>query len=367
MSNAKNLTNQNLKPFAPIVTLIPYLLLMGFSGVGIASILRLAASTTYFWIKRYLDLGSKGLERNKRGRPIGSGRLLDPEQEKIIQDIITKNPDPREHDLNSTSWKRKTIVELVKHEFGIDVSVTTIGNYLKRWGFTNQVCTKVAYQRDPLKIAKYILETFLDIYKRSKESNIPIYWSDEAGAHSESTKVKSYSPRGVTPVIHTTGSRLKTNIISAVANDGTMRYMVYDTSMNGKMFITFMQRLINTSETKIFLIVDNLRAHHSKLVQKWLKEHYDKIEVFYLPPYCPHLNPDEYLNHLIKQRLAAQPQARTKAEFTETVRKIMRGLQKDRGLMKRIFLNENIWYASGIKNLMEKAFRAFKKTTDNSK
>ena len=57
-----------------------------------------------------------------------------------------------------------------------------------------------------------------------------------------------------------------------------------------------MRRLIKDAKRTVFLILDNLRVHHAKLVKAWLERHEDEIEVFYLPSYSPELNPDEYLN-----------------------------------------------------------------------
>jgi transposase len=63
-----------------------------------------------------------------------------------------------------------------------------------------------------------------------------------------------------------------------------------------------MHNLIRGANGKmVFLIVDNLRVHNNKKDQEWLKKNFDKIKVFYLPTYCPDLNPDQYLNHLIKR------------------------------------------------------------------
>ena len=54
-------------------------------------------------------------------------------------------------------------------------------------------------------------------------------------------------------------------------------------------------------DKKVFLILDNLKVHHGKTVQAWLNENETRIGVFYLPPYAPGRNPDEYLNHCLKQ------------------------------------------------------------------
>ena len=49
--------------------------------------------------------------------------------------------------------------------------------------------------------------------------------------------------------------------------------MIYENRMNSKTFIKFMRRLIKDSDSKIFLILDNLKVHHSYVVRDWLKEH----------------------------------------------------------------------------------------------
>ena len=48
------------------------------------------------------------------------------------------------------------------------------------------------------------------------------------------------------------------------------------------------------------MILDNLKVHHGKLAAAWLEKNKEKIEVFFLPPYAPEYNPDEYLNHALK-------------------------------------------------------------------
>jgi transposase len=89
-----------------------------------------------------------------------------------------------------------------------------------------------------------------------------------------------------------------------------MRWKVFSGALNAKLLIGFLQRLTRPQQRKIFLILDNLRVHHSKLVKRWREENADKIEVFYLPSYSPELNPDELLNADLKQRVTTAP-ART--------------------------------------------------------
>ena len=82
-------------------------------------------------------------------------------------------------------------------------------------------------------------------------------------------------------------------MISAITNTGKSMFALYDTSINVERFIDFMQGVIDSNDKKVYLIVDNLRVHHAKLVKAWIKEHEDQIAIFYLPPYSPEFNPDE--------------------------------------------------------------------------
>ncbi|MGB5965689.1 MAG: transposase [Sulfurimonadaceae bacterium] len=73
--------------------------------------------------------------------------------------------------------------------------------------------------------------------------------------------------------------------------------------MDTDLFVTFLERLIKSSDKKVFLILDNLRVHHSKIVKAWVKEHQEQIALFYLPAYSLDLNPDEYLNNDFKRNV----------------------------------------------------------------
>ena len=89
-------------------------------------------------------------------------------------------------------------------------------------------------------------------------------------------------------------------MISAVSSQGKVRFMIYQDTMNQQRLLRFLKRLVRSSKRKVFLILDNLKIHHGKLVSDWLEKRKDKIEVFFLPPYAPEYNPDEYLNHALK-------------------------------------------------------------------
>ncbi|MGV6859616.1 MAG: transposase [bacterium] len=85
---------------------------------------------------------------------------------------------------------------------------------------------------------------------------------------------------------------------------------------------------VKDSKRKVFLILDNLRVHHAKLVKSWLEEHEEQIEVHYLPAYTPDLNPDEYMNCDLKQGIRASSPARSQEPLKKKVLSHMRKPQR---------------------------------------
>ena len=116
--------------------------------------------------------------------------------------------------------------------------------------------------------------------------------------------------------------------------------------MTAKVLIRFMGRLIKDTCHKVFLILDNLRVHHAKLVKAWVEKHKEQIEVYYLPSYSPDMNPDEYLNCDLKQGIRASSPARTQAQLEK---KVLSHLRKIQALPNRVisyFSHPAIQYAS---------------------
>jgi transposase len=97
---------------------------------------------------------------------------------------------------------------------------------------------------------------------------------------------------------------------------------------------------------KVFLILDNLKVHHSKIVQAWLEKNKEKIEVFYLPSYSPELNPDEYLNNSLKGRVHSGERAQNADQLESKARRHMRSLQNNRHKTKKFFEHRCVAYAA---------------------
>ncbi len=297
------------------------------------------------WVRSYKAKGVKGIRSRPRGIKVGDGRSLLVEQEKEIQLLITdKTPDQLK--MPYALWTRKAVKELIEETMGIKIAIRTVGDYLKRWGFTPQKPLKRAYEQSPAKVKKWLKEEYPDIKSQAKREKAEIYWGDETGIRSDTQHGRSYAPKGKTPVIRLSAKRSSSNMISAITNQGKVRFQVYDGTMNADRLIGFMKRLIKDAKRKVFFILDNLRVHHAKKVKEWLVKHKKKIEVFYLPAYSPELNPDEYLNCDLKAGVHSRAPARNNKQLKDKVISHMRMLQKKPARVAKYFKHPKISYAA---------------------
>ena len=138
-------------------------------------------------------------------------------------------------------------------------------------------------------------------------------------------------------------------MISAVSSQGKVRFMIYQDTMNQQRLLRFLERLVRSSQRKVFLILDNLKVHHGKLVTAWLEKRKDKIEVFFLPPYAPEYNPDEYLNHALKISVHSGQLPYTTDDINHKILSFMRKLQHHPSSVSNFFLHPSLSYLSSQK------------------
>lgn len=313
----------------------------GMTRAEIGAIVGVHADTVGRWLK----LDSRSLELKKRGVKAGDNNLLSEAQAKKIRKLIVdKTPDQLK--MHYALWTRKSVQEVIKQGTGVHLAIRTVGEYLKRWGMTPQKPQKKAYeQRDP-EVKRWLKKEYPAIQAEAKKEGAEIYWGDETGLRNDCQHERGYAPKGQTPVIKLNANRESINMISAITNQGKVRFRFFEGTMNGDILINFMMRLVNDAKKKVYLILDNLRVHHCKPVKEWLEMHCEMIQVFYLPAYSPELNPDEYLNCDLKAGVHSGLPARNKAQLKKKAQSHMRKLQKSPKRVQKYFLHEKIRYAA---------------------
>lgn len=297
-------------------------------------------------IARHGHRGAESLTPGKKGRKLGEKRTLSEDQEADIRRLICEKR-PEQMKMEFALWNRAAVMQLIERECRIKLSIRAVGNYLKRWGFTPQKPIKRAYEQRPEAVKRWLSNEYPAIEKRAKAESAEIHWGDETAVVNTDVRGRSFAPKGKTPITYTVGgTRQKLSMISTVTNQGKMRWMIIEEAFNSDRLIEFLEALVKDAGKKVFLILDNLRVHHSKPVKKWLEENKEKIEVFYLPSYSPELNPDERLNADLKHEIGSKVPVRTKEKLKEATSKYMSKLEQNPERVRSYFRDPRVAYAA---------------------
>jgi transposase len=290
--------------------------------------------------------GSRGKRSPDGGQPTpGTGRTLSDTQAEHIRDLIDHHS-PEKLGVPSPLWSRRAVRDLIRKEYGISMPVRPVGEYLRRWGYTAKKPRRHARDQDPEDVNKWLNETYPALARRAGEEGADILWCDETGVAADTCPGYGYAREGQPATLEVPKPHIRINMISAISNDGLLRFLTYRGSMNGALFLVFLKQLLRGATRKIYLIVDRLKAHDTAEVRRWLAVHKDRIEVVPLPTYSPELNADEYLNNDMKGNVKAFGLPHNKEELRSLIRSFMRKLLCLPARVMSYFLHPCIAYAA---------------------
>jgi transposase len=318
----------------------------GFSEAAVADLLGIAPETVSRWWTAYATGGLAAIPGERTGRPVGSGRTLTDEQARRIQ-VQIDNFSPEELGIPSPLWSRRAVRDLIRQKLGIVMPVRTVGEYLRRWGYTAKRPRRHARQQDPAAVRKWLEETYPALEARAREEGAEIFWCDETGAAADEHPRYGYAREGRPATMEVPDTHIRMNQISAISNEGTVRFMTYKGAMDGALFTVFLGRLLRTTTRKIILIVDRLKAHGKGTVTEWVEAHKDRIEVIAMPARTPELNPDEYLNNDLKGNVNEAGLPANEGELRSRMQRFMRRLLSAPEHVMNYFLHPCVQYAAG--------------------
>lgn len=313
--------------------------------VDIAAYLGVHRNTVSDWWRQYQQMGEAALEQQPRGNKLGEGRHLSCDEEAQVQQQMQEHF-PDELGIDSALWTRQAVSSLIEQVSGVKMPIRTVGEYLKRWGFTPQKPLKRAYEQDPKQVELWLQQEYPALQQRAKQQGADIAWGDESGLRSDAQGGRGYAPVGETPEIRLNTQRARVNYIASIDNQGTVRFMLYTRKLTAQVFIGFLERLIAQRQRKLFWIVDRHPVHRCGVVQEWVEKHRHTIELVYLPPYSPQLNPAEFLNCDVKQGVHSKPPTRNQTQLKQRVLSHLHKLQKLPQRLMRYFKHSSIAYAA---------------------
>jgi transposase len=320
---------------------------LGFTEVQMADVLGVTRDTISRWWTAYASGGLDALPHERSGRPLGSGRFLSDQQASRIRSLIDENP-PEDLGIASALWTRRAVRELIGKELHIELAERTVGEYLRRWGYTSKKPRRHARKQDPDEVRQWLEVIYPVIEKRAKDEDAEIHWCDETGVEADHHPGTGYSPKGEPATMEVPGQHIRMNQISTITNEGSVRFMTYPGSMNVDLFLVFLRRLLRSTNKKVFLIVDRLKVHDDDTVKDWAEVHKDRIELFYLPKYSPDRNPVEYLNNDMKETVNASGLPDDKHTLRSHMQRFMKRLLRLPEHVMNYFLHPSVQYAATI-------------------
>jgi transposase len=306
----------------------------------VAAALGMTRAAVYSWLAKYREGGMDAL----RARPVpGRPPKLSGEQLRRIYTLIVGN-DPRQLSFGFALWTREMVRELIRREFGVALSVVSVGRLLRRLGLSPQRPLWRAYQQDPEAVQRWKREEFPAIRDEAARVGGTIYFADEAGVRSDFHAGTTWAPVGTTPVVKTTGARHSVNLVSAVTAQGALRFAAYEGTFTSATFVEFCKRLMHDTDGPVFLVVDGHPTHRSKVVKEFVASTQGRLRLFYLPGYSPELNPDEWVWKNVKADRIGRAGIKGKDDLKTKALAALHRLQKLPHLIRGFFGDPNLRY-----------------------
>jgi transposase len=314
----------------------------GEKAADVAASLGMCRTYLYRWIAVAKERGMDALAMKvaKGPRP----KLSDKQCAQLTRLIVGK--DPRQYGLDFGLWTRRIVAGLIQEKFGVTMSLVGVGKLLARLHITPQKPLRRAYERDPQAVAKWVDEDYPRLRKRAKKRGASIFFLDEAGFSSEPNLGRTWGKKGRTPVVKTSGQRQKVNAISAVNAKGGFWSKVYTGNLNAGRFVQFLKDFRRGGRGRVYLVVDGHPSHRAKCVQRYVESTKGMLELHFLPPYAPDLNPDEFVWQHAKTNGVSKKPLKQNESLRERVQADLDAIRRRPQLVRSFFCAPSVVYAS---------------------
>ncbi|HEH9428913.1 TPA: IS630 family transposase [Aeromonas sobria] len=296
----------------------------GWTTAMISQALRIHESTVRHHLVDYTVSGKLKPEIG------GSQSLLTAEQ---TAQLIT-------HLTEHTYHHNKQIVAYVLAQFGVQYTVAGMHKWLHKNGFSYKKPKGVPHKFDTAK-----QQAFVEAYETLKANcgvDEHILFMD-AVHPTQATKIShGWIRTGQDKPIETTGSRTRINLIGALALNDIASAVVNEYEfVNGESIVQFFGKLreIYPQKHKLHLILDGAGSHRAAIVQNAAISL--NIELHYLPPYSPNLNPIERLWKVMNEHARNSVYFKSKGDFRTALEKFFKETLPDIGSSLASRINDN--------------------------
>jgi transposase len=314
----------------------------GESAAAVTRSFGLGRKTIFTWLKVAREIGLEALAPKAR---MGRKRKLSLFEEQEVKRWVVGG-DPRQHGFDFGLWTRQIVGELIEERFSVEMSLSGVGKLLRRLGLTPQKPLRRAYERDEEAVKEWVAEVYPRVKKYAKKKGAEIYWLDEASIRSDDPLQRTWGEKGKTPVVKTSGQRQSVNAISALSNKGGFWYHVYHGKFNGEKCVECLKRFMKNRKVPVIIIVDGHPVHKSKKVVNYIDALEGKLEIVFLPPYAPDLNPDELVwNQMRNIGTSKKPLKKDESLINRAIMDL-ESIKRNKKLIRSFFQEDAVFFAA---------------------
>ncbi len=234
------------------------------------------------------------------------------------------------------TWSAARLAEHLARVTGVRYSDDQIRRLLKQEGFSvHRPKHTLKGKRDEAAYEKAKQE----LQEQKKKALTPeapeaLVFQDEVEIHKHPALARMWAQVGTQPEVPAPGKNEKRVIYGGIDYVTGKIITTVAATKSGVNFLAFLIALVAAyAGRKVRLVCDNGRFHTTKAVQAWLEANKDKVEIYFLPPYCPSLNLIERLWGHLKRTVLANVLFQT---VEDLVAAAQRGLERINGQCERM-------------------------------
>jgi transposase len=263
-----------------------YLFEHGWRELDIVKALGASKGAVSKWLTAAKKEGRKAL----LSRPHGTHAKLTTEQKRLIPDFLWHGPEA--YGFRGEVWTCPRVVKVLEWEFGVIYHRDHVSRILKELGWTPQIPITRAIQRDEAVIARWRTEVWPELRRQAAAERRTLVFVDESGFYLLPGVVRTYGPKGQTPVIGKRLTRDHLSVMVGLTPAGKLYTLVRQKSLSSSESVIFLKHLLVQTAKKLLVIWDGSPIHRWGEIREFLAtEGAKQIHLEALPGYAPDLSP----------------------------------------------------------------------------
>jgi transposase len=196
----------------------------------------------------------------------------------------------------------KDIAGHVRRKFGKKLTLSGVWRLLQRHKITRLVPRPMPAKADPKK-AEFVERLTELVWRLSPHDTL--FYEDESSFTFSGTPHKVYGRKGSKPTLKIHGGRQRQAVVGAIDAIRERGFFKYIHTLNAATFEEFLRDILSQypGPGKVYMILDNRRSHHAKLLKPLLERFQEKLALVFLPPYSPDLNSIQGIWQEVKRRV----------------------------------------------------------------